>query len=358
MTTLHVQAHLRHASDFELRIDEPIPVEGVTALFGRSGCGKTTLLRIIAGLERIRGAAVRFDDQQWQRDRRFVPLHKRRIGLVFQEHSLLPHLNASQNLLYGYRRTPAALRRLHPEEVTAMLGIDDLLERRIDQLSGGQRQRISLGRALLTSPQLLLLDEPLSALDTQTKREIMPFLSRMAAESGVPIIMVTHSPDEVERLADRVVFMREGAIERIETLREALSRPASPLFDDEGAVSVLEGHVGAPDDDGLIPFGTEEVRLWVAAARTPLTQKTRRLRVLARDVSLSLDDPSRISIQNHLRVTIERIDPPRDNRVVVACRTADRQLLLAEVTPRSIKQLDLALDRQVYALIKSAALME
>jgi molybdate transport system ATP-binding protein len=358
MTTLHVQAHLRHANDFELAVDDTVPIEGVTALFGRSGCGKTTLLRIIAGLERVRGAAVRFDDQPWQRDRQFVPLHKRRIGLVFQEHSLLPHLSARENLLYGYRRTPAALRRLHPEEVTAMLGIDDLLERRIDQLSGGQRQRISLGRALLTSPQLLLLDEPLSALDTQTKREIMPFLARMATESGVPIIMVTHAPDEVERLADRVVFMQEGAIERMETLREALSRPDSPLFDDEGPISVLEGEVGTPDADGLLPFGTEAMRLWVTAGHSPLPHHPLRLRVLARDVSLSLDEPSRITIQNHLRVTIERIDPPQGGRIVVACRTADRQLLLAEVTPRAVEQLQLAPGQPVYALIKSAALME
>ena len=229
--TLHVQAQLNYGEDFELKVDAGLPLDGVTVLFGRSGCGKTTLLRIISGLERIRGATVRFGDQLWQQGKQFVPLHKRRIGLVFQEHSLLPHLSVRENLLYGYRRTPLALRRLHPPKVTAILDIDDLLERRIDQLSGGQRQRVSLGRALLISPQLMLLDEPLSALDTQTKQEIMPFFSRMAAESGVPIIMVTHAPDEVERLADRVVFLRDGRIERIESLHESLARPDSPLFD-------------------------------------------------------------------------------------------------------------------------------
>ncbi|MDZ7641420.1 MAG: ATP-binding cassette domain-containing protein [Desulfurivibrio sp.] len=228
--TLHVQAQLNYGQDFELKVDAGLPLDGVTVLFGRSGCGKTTLLRIISGLERIRGATVRFGDQLWQQGKQFVPLHKRRIGLVFQEHSLLPHLSVRENLLYGYRRTPLALRRLHPPKVTALLDIDDLLERRIDQLSGGQRQRVALGRALLISPQLMLLDEPLSALDTQTKQEIIPFFSRMAAESGVPIIMVTHAPDEVERLADRVVFLNDGKIERSESLREALSRPDSPLL--------------------------------------------------------------------------------------------------------------------------------
>lgn len=356
--TLHVQACLRHGNDFELKVDSELPLDGVTALFGRSGCGKTTLLRVVAGLERVRNAAVRFGDQHWQQGRSFVPLHKRRIGLVFQEHSLLPHLSARANLLYGYRRTPQALRRLHPPEVIAMLGINDLLDRRIDQLSGGERQRIALGRALLISPRLLLLDEPLAALDTQTKREIMPFLSRMAAQAGVPIIMVSHAPDEVERLADWVAYMHSGQIHRVESLREALARPHSPLFDDVGAVSVLEGSLGAAGNDGWRLFGAPGTQLWVPDTQQAAGSGVTRLRILARDVSLSLDDPHRISIQNHLAVTIERIDPPHNNRVVVACRTSDQQLLLAEVTSRAVAQLGLAPAQHLYALIKSVALLE
>ncbi|MFY0663158.1 MAG: molybdenum ABC transporter ATP-binding protein [Natronospirillum sp.] len=356
--TLRIKAHLRYGDEFELHVDDELPLQGVTALFGRSGCGKTTLLRIIAGLERVSGAAVRFGDRPWQQEHAFVPLHKRRIGLVFQEHSLLPHLTVRDNLLYGYRRTPEHLRRLQPPEVITMLDIDDLLDRRIDQLSGGQRQRVSLGRALLISPQLLLLDEPLAALDTQTKREIMPFLSRMAEESGVPIVMVSHAPDEVERLADRIAFMQQGRIQRIETLQQALARPDSPLFDDTGAVSVLEGTLGEAGIDGVSPFGPDDARLWVPNATHLSRQRTTRLRVLARDVSLSLDFPRRISIQNHLPVVIERIDTMHNNRVVIACRTADQQLLLAEVTPRAVSQLALAVGQPVYALIKSVALLE
>lgn len=355
--TLHIQARLQYGSDFELLVNDELPLNGVTALFGRSGCGKTTLLRIIAGLEQVSGATVRFGDQLWQQGRQFMPLHKRRIGLVFQEHSLLPHLSVRENLLYGYKRTPDTLRRLHPPEVIAMLGIGDLLERRINQLSGGQRQRVSLGRALLISPQLLLLDEPMAALDTQTKREIMPFLSRMAADSGVPIIMVSHAPDEVERLADRVAFMQEGRIQRVESLRETLERPDSPLFEDAGASSVLEGSLGAAGEDEVRPFGPPDARLWVPAARQLNGTRPARLHILARDVSLSLVDPQHISIQNHLPVTIERLDPPKHNRVVVACRTADGQLLLAEVTPRAVNQLGLEAGQGVYALIKSVALV-
>ncbi|MCH8552571.1 MAG: molybdenum ABC transporter ATP-binding protein [Natronospirillum sp.] len=354
---LQLRALLGYGESFQLDVDRDLPIAGVTALFGRSGCGKTTLLRIIAGLERVPGAVVRFDDQQWQRGREFVPLHRRRIGLVFQEHSLLPHLSVKDNLLYGYRRTPETLRRLHPPEVTAMLAIEDLLDRRIDQLSGGQRQRVSLGRALLISPQLLLLDEPMAALDTQTKREIMPFLSRMAAESGVPIIMVSHAPDEVERLADRVVFMQNGQIQSIETLQQAMARPDSPLFEDAGAASVLEGRLGEPGEDGVSPFGPPEARLWVPNATAEATNRSIRLRIMARDISLSLVDPQQISIQNHLRVTIEQIYPPKNHRILVACRTADGQLLLAEVTSRAVSQLGLKAGQDVYALIKSVAFL-
>lgn len=341
---------------FTLDIDTALPLDGVTALFGRSGCGKTTLLRVIAGLERVPGSEVIFGDQVWQQGKVFVPLHRRRIGLVFQEHSLLGHLNVRGNLLYGYTRTPSNERRLHPDQVLEMLDIAELIDRPVDQLSGGQRQRVSLGRALLTSPCLLLLDEPLSALDTQTKREIMPFLSRLASDAGVPIVMVTHAPDEVERLADRVAFMHAGRIERLETLREAIARPDSPLFDDEGATSVLEATPGEIGRNGLQAFGPEHARLWIQSEAS--NHRPQRLRILARDVSLALDAPERISIQNRLAVTIERIDPPRRHKVLVATRLADGQLLLSEITPWAAQELGLAPGMQVWALVKSVALMD
>lgn len=355
--SLAVSARLAREA-FALDVDLALPLNGVTSLFGRSGCGKTTLLRVVAGLERVSGAEVRFGDQIWQSGRRFLPLHRRRIGMVFQEPSLLAHLSVRDNLLYGYRRTPPELRRLHLPEVAELLGIGELLERPIDRLSGGQRQRVALGRALLTSPQLLLLDEPLAALDTQTKREILPFLSRTATAAGVPIVLVTHAPDEVERLADRVVFMREGRIVAVETLRDALARSDSPLFLDEGPVSVLEGRLGPADARGLRPFGPERARLWLPGVLGQGDERPLRVRIRARDVSLALDDPQRISIRNHLAVRIEAIERMPAGSRLARCRLADGQCLLAEVTPWAVEQLGLRPGLEAHALIKSVALMD
>lgn len=353
--SLHIQAQLQRG-DFELDVDTQWPAQGVTALFGRSGCGKTTLLRIIAGLERVKGAQLAFDAQCWQSDTQWLPVDKRRLGLVFQEASLLPHLSVTGNLLYGYKRTPAAQRRLQLPEVSAMLGLEALLSRPVGQLSGGQKQRVALGRALLCSPQLLLLDEPLAALDTQTKREIMPFLSRLAQESGVPMVLITHAPDEVQQLADRVVFMRDGRIDEICSLQQALAKPDSPLFADEGPSSVLEGQLGPADEHGLRLFGTQGSQLRVQSPES-VTGGPTRLLVLARDVSVALDDPARISIQNHLVVTISQLHAMPDNRVLLNTAMQDGQTLLIEITPWSAQQLDLTAGQSIFALIKSVALM-
>jgi molybdate transport system ATP-binding protein len=243
-----------------------------------------------------------------------------------------------------------------------MLGLETLLQRRVDQLSGGQAQRVALGRALLCSPQLLLLDEPLAALDTQTKREIMPFLSRLASESAVPIVLITHSPEEVQRLADRVVFMRNGVIDEICDLQQAMARPDSPLFADEGPASVLTGVLSDTDEQGVRSFGVENARLFVQSPSSDVGQQSSlssntRLRVLARDVSVALDDPQRISIRNHLQVVIQQIHELPDNRLLLTTRLADGQHLLIEITRWSALQLQLHTGQTVWALIKSVALV-
>lgn len=361
--TLTIKVQWRRG-DFLLDCEAAIPLQGVTALFGRSGCGKSSLLRVMAGLERVPKAQVMFADRIWQQGGQFLPPEKRRIGLVFQEHSLLSHLGVEGNLLYGWKRTPPAQRRLQLPEVVAMLGIADLLDRQVDQLSGGQAQRVALGRALLCSPQLLLLDEPLAALDTQTRREIMPFLSTLARDAGVPIVLITHSPDEVLRLADRVVFMQQGQIDDICSLQQAMARPDSPLFIEEGPSSVLIGEINTADPHGVCRFESAQgsVCLFIHGNRQTggadaEGTRLRRLRILARDVSVALDDPSRISIRNHLPVVIEQISHLAAGRVLLTTRLADDQVLLIELTDWSAQQLALAPGQTVWALIKSVALL-
>ncbi len=353
--SLQVQANWQRGS-FLLQCDHVLPTDGVTALFGRSGCGKTSLLRIIAGLEKVPGAVLTFRDQLWQQDKLFVPPEKRRIGLVFQEHSLLPHLSVKGNLLYGWQRTPAAQRRLQPDAVINMLEIEALLARSVDQLSGGQRQRVALGRALLSSPQLLLLDEPMAALDSQAKRDILPFLSRLARDTDVPMLLVTHAPDEVQRLADTVVFMSNGRIDETCSLQQAMAKPESPLFADEGPASVLQGEMTGTDEHGLCTFGSAGSQLFVQAPKVRERDRIR-IRILARDVSVALDNPSRISIQNHLEVSVVSVHELAQGRVLLGTALADGQPLMIEITRRAMAQLDIKIGQTVWALIKSVAIV-
>ena len=353
--TLTISARLEHP-DFVLDVGSALPTRGVTAIFGPSGCGKTSLLRLVAGLHRCPGAHISLGDEVWQSGRHFVPLEKRRIGLVFQEASLLPHLSVRDNLLYGYLRTPEPLRRLKPDDAIQQLGLTELLSRRIDQLSGGQRQRIALGRALLSSPQLLLLDEPLSALDATAKREILPYLEGLARDFDVPVLYVTHAAGEIERLADHVAFMRDGRIESVGSLEQALSRPDSPLFADEGAVTVLRGRLqhGVHDDPPTFRSGSLTLRVTEATeAGYPS-----RLLIRARDVSLALDPPERMSILNRLPVRIQAIHPARDGHVIVEGQLTDGSILLAEISTWSCRELGLIAGTQAYALIKAISLLD
>lgn len=352
--TMHVRARSRrHHLDLEL--DCRLPTEGVTAIFGRSGCGKTSLLRIIAGLDRVADAEVHFGVQTWQSGPTFVPLEERRVGLVFQESSLLPHLGVRGNLLYGYQRTPRALRRHSPEEIYTLLGLDDLLDTDIGVLSGGQRQRVALGRALLASPQVLLLDEPLSALDSPSKREIMPFIERLAGQTGIPIFYVSHSADEIERLADHVALMDAGRVTAVNTLAGTLARADSPLFRDDGACSVLLGDLSPADEDHIAMFGENGARLLVLS---PGRSGTCRLKIRARDVSLALDRPQRISILNCLRLRIESLHPSGTARTLVSGSLPDGQRLSAEISARSATELRLTAGMKVFALIKAVSLID
>lgn len=341
-----------------------LETSGVSVLFGRSGCGKSTLLRAMTGLDKHTRGSLSFNGERWQDGAWRLPTQKRDIGFVFQDAALFPHLSVRGNLNYARKRVPGDAPGDMPaasgdglETLAERIGIAHKLDQAVTTLSGGEKQRVAMARALLSKPRLLCMDEPLSALDWRAKAELLPLIDDLARETGLPILYITHAPQEVERLASRVVFMHAGRIERIETLRQALARPDSPLFDEEGPVSVFEGRMGAVDSDGITHFGNDAVTIHLTGPCADKRNATR-LRILARDVSLALDEPQRVSILNHLPVQITRIDPAKDGRVTVACSLADGQMLLAEITTYSLNRLGLKPGMAVFALLKSVALME
>ena len=333
-----------------------IETNGVTVLFGRSGSGKSTLLRAMTGLDKHTRGKLSFNGERWQDGAWHMPTAKRDIGFVFQDAALFPHLSVRGNLEYALKRAPKQADDAL-QDLAGRVGIDHKLDQAVTTLSGGEKQRVAIARALLSKPRLLCMDEPLSALDWRAKAELLPLIDDLARETGLPILYITHAPIEVERLADRVVLLADGRIERIETLREVLSRPDSPLFDEEGPVSVLEGCMGATDAEGLTPFGNAQLRIRLTGACGE-KKSANRLRILARDVSLSLDAPGQLSILNHLEAVIAAVHPEVGGRVTVACRLADGQLLLSEITAYSSRRLNLVPGLRVFALIKSVALVE
>ncbi|HUX81949.1 MAG TPA: molybdenum ABC transporter ATP-binding protein [Halothiobacillus sp.] len=349
--------------------------EGVTVLFGRSGSGKSTLLRAMSGLDKRTHGQLCFQDEVWQTGKKSLPVERRDIGFVFQSAALLPHKNVQGNLDYARRRVPKD-RQHGPgfEEIIDRVGISHLLDRPTNNLSGGERQRVAIARALLMRPRLLMMDEPLSALDWQAKSELLGLIESVIAEYRIPTLYITHAPIEVERLADRVVFMAGGRITSIETLTEATSRVDSPLFTEEGPVSVLHGTIGAIEPDGLVPFRSKQAdafTFWVSAHSDAipsdanphgLHSKTTRLRVLARDVAIASQRQEGISMLNQLACTITSIaidtTGRRSGRAVVFLELIDGQPLLAELSHRSVEQLGLVHGQRVFALVKTAALID
>ncbi len=355
---LQIQARLTRQG-FTLNVDLALPGHGITALFGASGSGKTTVLRVLAGFEPAATGRICVQGDVWQDSAQgiFKPVHQRALGYVFQEASLFEHLTVLGNLQYGFKRTPAAERSQGWGATLALLGIEHLLGRWPHELSGGERQRVAIARALAASPRLLLLDEPLAALDRARKADILPYLEQLQKELALPVILVSHAVEEVTRLADHVVFMAGGQAQCVEPLRAALARPDSPLFDEEGPVSVLQGGLQATDDDGLTSFGNPLMRFRLILPPGASRSATR-LRVLARNVSLATVQPQGLSILNQLPATITALHPDTGGRVTVVCQLADGQTLLAEITGYSCHALALRVGMQVFALVKSVALMD
>jgi molybdate transport system ATP-binding protein len=351
---LQVQVRKR-LGGFELDAAFEGSQQGVTILFGPSGAGKSSVLAAIAGAMRPDAGHISLDGRALfdAAARVDIPMERRRIGWVFQDARLLPHLSVEGNLRYGLKRAPATDRPIAFDEVTAVLGIGRLLHRRPRDLSGGERQRVGLGRALLSQPRLLLMDEPLAALDAARRREILPFFEQLKTRFGVPVIYVTHSLAEAVRLGDRMAVMREGRVVAQGPLAEIVSRPDLMLTASRAQLgTALDGEVAGHDERlTLVRAGGWDIR--VARLDQPAGSPVR-LFVLARDVMLALDRPQRISARNVLEGEITGLEA-QNGQVLVRIVHAGRNLLCA-LTPDAVEDLDLRPGLKVWAVVKSVAI--
>ena len=404
---------------FTLDVDERLPARGVTALFGHSGSGKTTLLRCIAGLEHAAVGRLSFNGEVWQDAKTWVPTHCRPIGYVFQEASLFAHLTVLGNLRYGQRRSrvqqhpqgrwrrllagarpgghrlvgprdadpdsgsalglasieagdsslvvgtsPIEARAAQPgadrfslENAIELLGIGHLLERRPAALSGGERQRVGIARALAVNPRMLLMDEPLAALDLKRKQEILPYLERLHDELEIPVLYVSHSPDEVARLADHILVMDGGRVLASGPLNETLSRLDLPIRLGEDAGVVLDGQVAERDEHWhLLRVACRGASLWARDTGAKIGAHVR-LRILARDVSITRDPSHESSIQNTLPAKILSLGDDSHPALRLVKLEVSGSSMLARLTRRSAEELALAPEQSVYVQIKAVALL-
>ena len=345
---------------FRLAVDLALPATGITVLFGASGSGKTTLLRCVAGLERAPQGLVRIGSQVWQDDeaRIFLPTWRRPLGYVFQEASLFEHLTVKGNLHFGLKRTGSRDDGQVLDAAIRLLGIDKLLDRLPAGLSGGERQRVAIARALATQPRLLLLDEPLAALDHARKQEILPWLERLRDELSTPMLYVTHSADELARLADHLVVLDQGRVTAEGPAASVLAAIASPVLAGDDIGALLAGRVVERDTRWhLSRVAFDGGSLWLRDSGLPVGHLVR-LRVLARDVSMAIEEPHGTSIQNHLPCTLESSAPDvHPSQVLVRVRVGT-STLVARITGRSFDALGLQPGKSAWLQVKSVALLE
>ena len=344
---------------FVLDVELDLPGQGITALFGHSGSGKTTCLRAIAGLERGARGRLEVNGEVWQDDALdvFLPTHRRALGYVFQDAALFPHLSVRDNLGYGRRRVAAAERRVSPDAAIELLGIGALLDRLPEKLSGGEKSRVAVARALLTSPRLLLMDEPLAALDHQRKQEILPYLEKLHDELEIPILYVSHAPDEVARLADHLVVLQGGRALAAGPLGETLARLDLPIQLGEDAGAVIDAAIAERDAAWhLVRVDFPGGSLWVRDNGQPLGHRVR-VRVLARDVSLAHSKGEDSSILNALPAKVVAVADDTHPAMALVRLDVGRSPLLARLTKRSVAALGVREGMDIWARIKAVALI-
>ncbi len=347
-----------HRSEFTLDVAVDVPAAGTVALFGRSGCGKTTLANIIAGLLQPQSALIEIGGVTLEntRTRTRVPAERRRIGYVFQDARLFPHFSVLGNLRYGERRAPAAGREITFEHVVELLGLGHLLQRRPRDLSGGERQRVALGRALLSQPRLLLLDEPLASLDAARREEVLPYLEKLRDELSIPIVFVSHQFDEVLRLATHVVLMNDGRVVAQGAVEQLSLHPdLRAIVGAEAVGSVVSGSIVAADPHtGLAAVRVGEGTLNVTL-RDAHPGAQVRVQVLARDVILATFPPEGLSVRNMLSghiVSIEHDDPDAD----LVSVDIGGSVVLARVTRAALQSLSLRVGMPIWVLVKAVSI--
>ena len=345
---------------FDLAVDLRLPARGISVLFGASGCGKTSVLRGVAGLEPAAKGLIRIDGETWQDDatRVFLPTWRRSLGYVFQEASLFEHLDVRGNLEYGLRRTQPTAGADALAHAIDLLGIEHLLPRRVDRLSGGERQRIAMARALATRPRLLLLDEPLAALDSAHRQEILPWLLRLRDESSTPMLYVTHSTDEVARLADHLVVLDRGRVQASGPVAQVLASIASPVVIGADAGALIVGQIAERDTAWhLARVDFAGGNLWLRDVGMAIGRNVR-VHVLARDVSIATAEPQHSSIQNQLLGRIESVATDTHPALALLRVQCGDSILLARITQRAVAALDLHPGKSVWVQVKSVALVE
>lgn len=342
---------------FGLDVDLSLDAHGVVGVMGASGVGKTTLLRVISGLERVPDGFFRLGNQIWQDSDVFVPAHQRAVGYVFQEASLFPHLNVRQNIEYGAKRRRRTRGDVDVSGLVELLGIDALLARKPNRLSGGERRRVAIARAMASQPKLLLLDEPMSGLDEARRAEVLPFLRRLCDRMEIPAIYVSHSRAELAQLADHLVLLDQGSV-RAEGAMDALATDLShPLaLQADAQFVILATAQSQADEFGLTQFAFDGGEI-IAASDHAIEGKPVRLRVRARDISLCRVEPIQTSILNIVGVTIEAMQDIGPAGVAVRIKTGNTSML-SHITRRSAQQLELKPGDHVFAQIKSVAVLD
>ena len=346
-----LRINVQHAyRNFKIAAAFDAPAPGITVLFGPSGSGKSTILSAVAGLLKVDRVNVELDGEKLQRK----STYRRRIGMVFQDGRLFPHLTVKENLLYGLKRAPKG--DIFVDETLALLGIEPLLKRYPSTLSGGERQRVAIGRALLSQPRLLLMDEPLASLDGPRRAEFLPYLLRLRDKLKLPVLYVTHSSDEMVRLADNVVLLDQGQVLAAGPISDIASRVDLPLATRDDAAGVLTGYMHSHDTDRRLSAVACGGQLYMVPLQTLPPRTPVRLRVPAREVVLALDAPREISVSNVIPSVVCGVGGDQAGHAALIEIDVGGGVLLSRITMDAADRLRLRSGTRVLALIKSMSI--